>query len=150
MVASAPSAKGVIVTANDLDFLQRFESCTLPADDWTHLAHIRVAWVVLMSEEGAVAFERIREGILRYNTEVLHRRHKYHETVTVAFARIILDRLRVDEPWQKFKQRINDILAADEPILLAYYSTERLISDEARAEFVQPDIKPLPGTDLDR
>lgn len=145
MSSSAEVATPGAVSADDRAFIGRFERCELPEEEWTHLAHVRVAWIALMSDSASRAIDRVRTGILRYNTEVLKRRHKYHETVTIAFARIIHDRLRRDETWPDFRRRIDDILSANEPILMKYYSAERLMSDEARRNFAEPDLGPLPG-----
>ena len=132
------------VDESDLRFLSSFERCVLPEVQWTHLAHIRVAWVCLSLDAPAVALARICEGILRYNTEVLNRRHKYHETVTVAYTHIIADRMRAGERWVDFADRVDDLLDPLNPILLMYYSAHRLFSDKARAEFVAPDLKKIP------
>ena len=132
------------VTSDDERFLSLFESCSLLENEWTHLAHIRVAWLCLIQGAPDIALPRIREGILRYNTEVLRRRHKYHETVTVAFARLVSDRMQAGETWQQFAARVDDILDPEVPMLMNYYSGDRLFSEEARREFVEPDIKDLP------
>ena len=129
---------------DDLAFLRRFEACTLPEPEWTHLAHIRVAWTCLRLGPPGEALQRIRSGILRYNTEVLKRPHRYHETVTVAFTHIVADRIRAGEDWHGFSGRIGDLTDRESPVLLRYYSGERLFSDDARRQFVEPDIRPLP------
>jgi hypothetical protein len=133
------------VTAGDKEFLARFESCSLPEAEWTHLAHIRVAWVCLNLLNPDQALARIREGILRYNTVVLHRRHKYHDTVTVAYTMIIAGRMSEGEAWSDFAEHIDDLLDSESPILLRYYSEELLFSDRARESFVHPDLKSLPA-----
>ena len=135
----------VAVSAADVEFLERFENCVLPEEEWTHLAHLRIAWTCFNLDPADAALERIRAGILRYNTKVLGRPHKYHETVTVAFARLVNDRMRRKEPWQAFSQRIDDLLDADSPVLLQYYSQAILQSDVARQHFVPPDREPLPS-----
>jgi len=132
------------VTGDDERFLSNFENCLLPESEWTHHAHIRVAWLCLSEDAPETALQRIRSGILRYNTEVLRRRHKYHETVTVAFARTVADRMHAGESWEQFSFRIDDILDPDAPILLNFYSAERLFSDQARLQFIEPDIRALP------
>jgi len=133
------------VVEADERFLSAFESCELPEDQWTHLAHIRLAWVCLCLAPPAEALARIREGILRYNTEVLRRRHKYHETVTAAFTHIVADRMRIGEPWSGFVERIDDLLDTEKPALLRYYSKDRLFSDKAREYFVEPDLREIPA-----
>lgn len=131
----------------DIGFLAQFEDCTLPESEWTHTAHVRVAWVCLNLMSANNALARICESILRYNTEVLNRRDKYHETVTVAFTRIVAERMREAEPWISFEKRIDDILNSADPILLRYYSADRLFSDEARIQFVAADLRELPPLD---
>jgi len=140
-------ADGIVrssVDESDVRFLSAFERCELPEDQWTHLAHVRVAWLCLSLEPPISALERIREGILRYNTDVLRRRHKYHDTVTVAFTRIVARRMRNGECWGEFAERIGDLLNPEKPVLLLYYSQSLLYSAEARAGFVEPDLKKLP------
>lgn len=135
----------VSVTASDEAFLERFERCELPEAEWTHLAHVRIAWVCLSMMPVDEALQRIRSGILKYNTDVLQRRHKYHETVTVAFTRIVADRMRAGEQWSGFARRIDDLLNAEMPLLLRYYSRDRLFSDAAREAFLEPDLEEIPS-----
>jgi putative acetyltransferase len=137
-------AKCVLSNA-ELRFLQDFETCSLPEAQWTHLAHVRVAWLYLTQFASTDAVSRLRSGILRFNTEVLHRRREYHETVTVAFARIISDRIVPGEGWADFSQRIDDILDADAPLLGRYYSQDLLSSTTARESFVEADLGELPA-----
>jgi len=133
------------VGTDDVEFLRRFEACALPERDWTHLAHIRVAWVCLRLDAPKPALDRVRRGILRYNTEVLRRAHRYHDTVTVAFTRLIYARMRDGEPWQAFAERVDDLLDRDAPILFRHYSARLLDSAEARRRFVPADLLPLPA-----
>lgn len=132
-------------SAEDLEFLRRFEACELPAVEWTHSAHVRIAWLCLNISTPESALKRVRDGILRYNTEVLNLRHKYHETVTVAFMHIVADRKRVNKSWKTFSSRVDDVLNVNDPILLRYYSKLVLFSDLARTQFVKPDLMHLPA-----
>jgi len=132
------------VSEADRRFLSAFERCELPAEQWTHLAHIRIAWVCLNLDSSMAALARIRQGILCYNTEVLDRRQKYHETVTVAFTHIIADRMRDGENWRDFAERCNELMETGNPILLSYYSENRLFSERARSAFVEPDLRNIP------
>lgn len=116
----------------------------MPEAEWSHLAHVRVAWLYLTTVRGADALDRLRSGIRRYNTRVLRRPDRYHETVTVAFARILASRLVPGEDFSAFCSRIGDVLDRNSPVLLQYYSARRLFSDEARNRFIEPDLLPLP------
>src|SRR5678815_3784447 len=63
---------------NDAEFLHQFEACTLPFDQWTHRAHVKVAFLYIRQHGIDGAISRLRTGIRAYN-----------ETTTCAFARII-------------------------------------------------------------
>jgi hypothetical protein len=135
-----------VVSQDDRSFLARFERCALPESEWTHLAHIRVAWACLRLSDPADSIERIRHGILAYNTVVLGRPEMYHETVTVAFSMLVANRMQDGESWADFAGRIDDLLDRKSPILLRYYSSDRLFSPEARERFVAPDLEALPAS----
>jgi hypothetical protein len=135
-----------VVSPEDRNFIERFERCTLPESEWTHLAHIRVAWVCLQLSDPADSIARIRRGILAYNTAVLGRPEMYHETVTVAFSMLVANRMRDGESWAEFATRVDDLLDKNSPILLRYYSGDRLFSPEARERFVAPDLEALPAS----
>ena len=49
------------------------------------------------------------------------------------------------ETWEQFTVRIDDIPDPKVPVLMNYYSGNRLFSDEARRTFVEPDIRALPA-----
>jgi len=122
-----------------------FERCELPEAEWTHQAHGRVAWVCLSIMPPDEALQRIRKRILSYSTDVLHRRNKYHETVTVASTRIVAARIRAGEKCPDFARRIDDLLNAEMPLLLRYYSKDRLSSDAPREAFQEPDLEDTPS-----
>ena len=78
----------------DDEFLDGFERCTLPAEKWTHGAHFRMAWLYLRREGNeAAALVKAREGINRYNAARGKPPEKYHETVTVAYMRLVASRM---------------------------------------------------------
>ena len=68
---------------------------------------------------------------------------KYHETITLFWVHLLS---RVHAASRA--ERLEDIVHANPQLLekdfpLAYYSTERLFSDEARTSWVEPDLKLL-------
>jgi hypothetical protein len=77
---------------DDDAFLARFESASIPLEEWNHKEHLRVAWTYLRRHGLEGATERMREGIRRFNAskgieDTLETR--YHETLTVAWLRIL-------------------------------------------------------------
>lgn len=134
------------VTEADRAFLQSFEEATLAKSCWNHAAHVRMAWLVLELEgnyESALA--RIRRSIGRYNEAI--GTIGYHETMTVAFTRLI-DHRRRQEPlgqsFATFAERHVDLLSREPSILARYYGAEDLGSPHAKTTFVSPTLRPLP------
>ena len=94
----------------DDEFLLAFQTCSLTRPEWTHEAHVRMAWLFLSRFTFVEALDRIRCGIRKLNARIgqpaiTHRaptrpRYRtsngdpngYHETITIAFARIIAGR----------------------------------------------------------
>ena len=133
----------------DEEFLDGFERCTLPEEKWTHEAHFRMAWLYLRREPNeAAALEKAREGIKRYNAARGGPPDKYHETVTVAYVRLVASRMRQNgtaASGEAFVAENGDLIGTYPGTLLHYYSEERLFSQEAHESFLEPDLKPLPS-----
>lgn len=71
------------------EFLAAWEAGTLPKARWTHAAHIAVGACSTVRYPDS-AFERIKNGILRYNAAVGTENSEtsgYHETLTRLWAR---------------------------------------------------------------
>lgn len=130
----------------DAEFLKAFESCCLSADQWTHQAHVRMAWLYLQRMPLPLAIPVVREGIKRYNVS-LNKPLGYHETITQAFLHLISDRIqngKVPQSFELFCSQHPDLLDREMKALLAHYQKETLFSQLARETFVCPDVSPLP------
>lgn len=132
----------------DEAFLKAFQECTLPSSEWHHRAHLKVAYLYLQRFPFEEALNRIRESIKRYNAvtstpENLER--GYHETITQAWLRLVHLALCEYGP----AATADEFLDAQPQLLTHralrfFYSRGRLISWQAKAEFVEPDLAPLP------
>jgi hypothetical protein len=63
----------------------------------------------------------------------------YHETITVAYVRLIEQFFTAGEPVE----RLIDGPLAERAVLLRFWSQDLLMSARARAEWVPPDLAPL-------
>lgn len=150
----------------DDEFLLAFEQCAFTRPEWTHEAHVRMAWLYLWRRPFTEALDSIRRGIRRLNERIgqppaTHRApnrrrctaarfqsgdpNGYHETITVALPRIIGDRIRRGEDYPAFRDRNQDLFDRKLPVLFRYYSPALLWSPEARRRFEEPDIRELPA-----
>ena len=132
---------------SDETLVDLFFSCKLPASEWTHEAHIRLAWLMLSSMPYNDALNRIRAGITKYNDTVLKKALAYHETITVAFTRLIAsaqEELPLKHTFADFKSVHPILFDRTLTALLRHYRRDTLFSTEARTGFVVPDQLPLP------
>jgi hypothetical protein len=130
----------------DDEFLAAFDTCTLPKSRWTHEAHVRIAWLCLNRMPFAAALAHVRHGIPKYNLS-LGNTTGYHDTVTVAFVRIVAAKRTPGQSFADFKAANPDVFSKEKPILLNYYSKAVLDSAAARAEFVEADMGRLPSVE---
>ena len=127
---------------------QAFEDCTLPLAAWTHRAHVRMAFLYASQHLPADSLERMRTSIQKYNAsrqipESLER--GYHETITVAFMRLVHHAIRQTGPFvtsEVFCERHPELL--EKSVLSQYYTKDRLRTAEAKRQFVEPDLAALP------
>jgi hypothetical protein len=126
---------------------QAFTSAALPASEWTHRAHLRVAWLYLDRHALDEAHVLMRVGIIRLNAFhglVETPARGYHETLTRAWL-VLVAALRARDRKAssvEFVDAYVDRLGKD--AVMAHYSRDRVTSVRARAMVVEPDIAPLP------
>jgi len=136
-----------VISQDDEKFLQSFDECSLGAKCWNHEAHLRMGWLVMgKSASFENALERIRTGIKKFNST--KNSIGYHETITVAFARLIFSRRTDGESWNTFAARNSDLF--EKNCLGTFYSSAILSSEEARHSFLAPDLCDLPTQTFDR
>jgi hypothetical protein len=133
----------------DEEFLSALERCELPAEAFTHAAHVRAGYLYLRAGGFDAALGRMRSAIQRYAAH-LGKPDKYHETITVAYVALIHERLSAGGDvggWASFQERNPDLFERD--LLLRHYSRSELESDLARRAFILPrragHSAPTPG-----
>ena len=131
--------------ASDRAFLNAFESCALPAAQFHHRDHVRLAFIYLTLHDLETALDLMRSGLHRFLAHAGAPATKYHETITRAWLLAVEHFMREAGPIGSFEE-----FAARAPRLFApgametHYTSERLESDEARHRFVEPDREPIP------
>ena len=131
-----------------LRLVAAFENRTLPKAEWTHRAHLTVAlWYAshLADEE---ALSAVRTGIHRVNDShgvVSTPTSGYHETITRFYMRVVSRFVREDGggDWAERANRLLERYGARD-LPLRHYTKGRLMSEEARAGWVEPDLLPVP------
>lgn len=124
----------------------RFLAAELPHAEWTHEAHVRVAYLHVRRYTLDEAHLRMRAGIVRLNAShglIESPERGYHETITRAWLALVAALpAEHGEDSRSVVTRHASRLTRD--ALLRHYSRERLLSLAARARFLEPDREPLP------
>lgn len=131
----------------DASLLRAFENQSLPFENWTHQAHVRVAFLYLSGFGLEDAIERMRLGIKAYNAVhgVQDGPHTgYHETTTQAFMRLIHHTLQgsgiFKDSFHFCKQNVN---LMDRRVLMCHYTRDQIMKPDAKHLFIEPDIASL-------
>ncbi|HEV7375151.1 MAG TPA: hypothetical protein VGN95_10570 [Pyrinomonadaceae bacterium] len=122
-----------------------FEDCSTPPSEFNHRAHLTVALSYLHLSRLTVteATERMRAGLYRFLDHYGEDRQVYNETITLFWIKLVrsfLDRTNASHPLAGIA---NELIEAygNSQLIYSYYTKERLSSDEAKKEWIEPDLK---------
>ena len=125
-------------------------ACSLPRSEWTHATHFAAALWLMRYRPELDAAATMGDLIRRYNESVggVNDDHSgYHETITQASLRAARGVFNAYPPEMPVYRIANALLStnlADPNWLLEYWTRERLMSVEARRNWLEPDLKSLP------
>ena len=139
------------MTEDDRNFLAGFEARTLPFEQWTHRAHVKVAYLYLMQHPFDDALIHLRTGIQRYNAANKVPEGPtsgYNETTTHAFLHLVASVARAY--GETFPTPTADAFCDTHPqlmtrhVLRLFYSPQHRMHPLAKTQFIEPDLAPLP------
>lgn len=131
------------------EIARAFIARTLPKPLWTHETHLRVGLWHALHEPPERAMALLRERIRAYNeaTGVANTEDGgYHETVTRFYFHLIRHVVATAPAGLTLEDLSREVVernsAKDLP--LRHYSAGRIYGKQARREWVEPDLSPLP------
>lgn len=136
-------------TGEILAVVRGFEARTLARAEWTHAAHLTVALWYVLQFEWPEAVARVRAGIKSFNEAhgiLTTPTGGYHETMTLFWMRFVRSFLEGERnEGRSLVALANELIrGAGVGLPLTFYTRALLFSPEARAVWVEPDLKPLP------
>ena len=149
MTPASCSANATFASTDEVrELIEAFEAGTLSKEGFTHRAHLTVALWYLIWYGPDSATGRVREAIVKFNGvhgTVPRPGGGYHETITRFYMWAVRRHLCAAPLDGSLADLANDVAAAlaDRALPLRYYSRERLMSDDARLRWVEPDLEPL-------
>jgi hypothetical protein len=129
---------------DDNAFLTAFEAGAIPNTAFRHHDHLRLAWLYLRRDGRELGGARIRAGLRRF--AMAHGvPHLYHETLTSFWIRLVAHAVETFPAQQRFEELLG-CWAGFEDRRAAYrhWRPETLDGAQARCEWVEPDLRPLP------
>ena len=137
-------------TETDFSHLaDRVLDTSLPRAEWTHEAHFALALEIVRHRRDLAGGDSFRTIITRLNEA--HGTPNtdssgYHHTITLASLRATerLLEARCDMPLADVLHELMAGPLGRSDWILAHWSRERLFTVEARLEWVEPDLAPLP------
>jgi hypothetical protein len=126
------------------ELLVALENGTLPPAQFTHYNHVRAAWHCLQQLPLREAAHSFRDVLMSY-VRKQGVEDKFHLTLTFAFMHLIHERIKATPgDWEDFVAANADLFSDARRLVSQYYSPGRLLSDNARRQFVEPDLAALP------
>jgi|SRR3954467_607450 hypothetical protein len=134
-----------VLSKGDREFRAAFEAGAIAPADFSHRCHVRLAYVYLAESDVNLALERMRGSLLVFLTRNNIPASKYHETLTRAWI-LAVDHFMHRSPESHGSDDFiaRNAVLLDSKIMLTHYSAGLLFSEAARADFVEPDLDPIP------
>jgi hypothetical protein len=121
--------------------VEGFEGCHFKLEEFMHARHLTVAAWYLIHFDAEEALVRMRISLQRFI--VHHGRQGSHETITRFWMELIGNNLQELSENVPLTDKVNRVVARFESkeILFEYYTRERVMSEKAKREWVEPDLQ---------
>lgn len=126
------------------EFLKQFRSCEMDESLFNHEAHLRLAWINIRQDGIERAVESIPNQIMAY-VDHLGVRSIYNHTLTVAAVKVIYHfMLKSDsDDFTAFMDEFPRLTSNFKQLIEAHYSADIYTNDQAKAQFVEPNLLPF-------
>jgi len=123
--------------------VEKFERCEFGVEEFTHARHLTVAAWYLCHLSPDEAFVRMKTGLVRFIEH--HGKQGYHETITRFWMEIVGKFLGSMPRDMAIMDKANNVVERfdNKDVLFEYYSRERALSELAKREWVDPDLRPI-------
>jgi hypothetical protein len=127
------------------EVVRRFENCDYQPEEFVHARHLTVATWYFLHLDTKAAAESMRAGLQKFIRH--HGKNGYHVTLTEFWLRLANKTLKGMGAKGEFVSRVNQVVEAlnDKSLIHEYYSPERLQTPKAKAAWIEPELKRLPG-----
>jgi hypothetical protein len=123
--------------------VEKFEKCEFGLAEFDHALHLSVGIMYLNDLAFEEAMKRMRWGLVRFSGH--HGKMGFHETIT-RFWLLQLEQVRRECDGMSLWETVNAAIErlGRKELLFEFYSREWVMSEDAKAGWVEPDLKELP------
>ena len=127
----------------DSDFEKQFANCSLDPRLFSHLAHLRLAWIHVKNYGVDAAIENVCAQIKIYDA-THDEGTKYHTTLTVASVLTVYHFFLKSESdnFQDFIAEFPRLENNFKDLIDAHYGINLFTSERAKKEYIAPDLLP--------
>ncbi len=129
---------------SDSEFERSFESCSMKPDVFTHIAHLRLAYIHISRYGKERAIENI-EAQLQQFVKFAGATNKYHKTLTIVAIHAVHYHMRKSkaEDFKDFLLEFPELKQDFKNLVNSHYSFDIFNSTEAKIRFLEPDLQPF-------
>jgi hypothetical protein len=129
---------------SDSEFLQKIIDCEFLASDFSHEAHLRLAWINIELYGIDQSIINIQNQLKTY-VESLGAKNKYNVTLTVAAIKAVCHfRLKsVSENFKDFLTEYPQLKNNFKGLMNAHYGIDVFNSNKAKRQYLEPDLLPF-------
>ena len=131
------------------EVVRKFERCEFAAEEFTHTRHLTVACWYLCTMPPDAALSQMRISLQQF---IAHhgKQGKYHETITRFWMELLSDFLASQPPLTPLIDKVNKAvkLYGKKDVLFAYYTRERVLSEAAKGDWIEPDLRTMPEREV--
>ncbi len=124
--------------------VEAFESASIAPAAFDHHAHVTIALWYLMRLPYDVAVARMRERTQHFAAATRHPQ-LYNETITLFWMKLLRHVLEEADRSAPATEIVASVLArwGSQAFVFKHYTKERVLSETAKREWVEPDLRPL-------
>ncbi len=129
---------------SDADFEQNFIDCKLKPSNFTHVAHLRVAWININKYGIVKAEKEIQKQLINFAKSV-DGLDKYNVTVTIAAIKAVYHFMLKSnsKEFRGFVAEFPRLKNNFKELMGCHYGLDIYNSAEAKSEFIEPDLVPF-------
>lgn len=128
----------------DIEFEQLFNKCELPPAEFSHEAHLRLAWLHISRYGIEQAEENIQKQLQQF-VAFVGAKDKYHKTLTIAAMRAVYHFMLKSnsDNFINFIADFPQLKHKFKELMESHYSFDIFSSNKAKVEFLEPDLSPF-------